>query len=175
MYQKIVLLGYMGSGKTIIAKNLSEKLDIKCFDLDDSIQNEENLTVKSIFKNKGDLYFRKLENQLFNKFINSDENFILSLGGGTPCYFNNHLLLKNEGVISFYLKGSIETLSQRLISEKESRPLISNLNETEINNFIAKHLFERNFFYSHASHIINIDKKSISQIVEEIIPNTYIK
>ena len=168
MYQKIVLLGFMGSGKTVIAKKLCEKLDIKCFDLDDIIQNEENLTIKSIFKNKGEQYFRKLENQLFTKLINSNENFILSLGGGTPCYFDNHLMLQNEGVISFYLKGSIETLSQRLISEKEFRPLISNLNEIEIKDFIAKHLFERSYFYNQASHIININQKSISQIVEEI-------
>jgi shikimate kinase len=168
MSKKIVLLGYMGSGKTVIAKKLSEKLDIKCFDLDDIVEKKENSSIESVFKNKGELYFRKLENKIFIDFMNADEDFILSLGGGTPCYFDHHLLLQKADVVSLYLKASIETLSERLFSEKEKRPLISHLNNLELKEFIAKHLFERGFFYNQASNIIVVDKKSINQIVEEI-------
>jgi shikimate kinase len=169
MTTKIVLLGYMGSGKTIIAKNLSEKLGIYVHDLDDIVEKKENATIESIFLNKGELYFRKLENQLFQEIMRNDENFVLSLGGGTPCYFDNHLLLQSENVISFYLKASIETLSERLFLEKEKRPLISHLNTTEIKEFIAKHLFERSFFYYHASNVIIVDHKSVAEIVDEIM------
>ena len=168
MSLKIVLLGYMGSGKSVIARKLSEKLDIKCLDLDEIVETNENLSVESIFKNKGELYFRKLENKFFTELMNADEDFILSLGGGTPCYFDNHLLLKKEGVVAIYLKASIETLSTRLILDKEARPLISNLSTFEIKEFIAKHLFERSFYYNQAPNIIVVDSKSISQIAEEI-------
>lgn len=168
MSLKIVLLGYMGSGKSIIAEKLSEKLDIKYFDLDNIVQEKENLSIESIFKNKGELYFRKVENQLFNQVLESSDDFILSLGGGTPCYFDNHLLLKKKGVVSFYLKASIATLTERLIAEKEKRPIISHLNNSEIKEFIAKHLFERSLFYNHASNVINVDQKSINQIVDEL-------
>lgn len=168
MSLKIVLLGYMGCGKTVIARKLSENLHVKCFDLDEIIERNENLSIKSIFKNKGELYFRKLENKLFTDFLNAEENFILSLGGGTPCYFNNYFLLQKEGLTSIYLKASIETLSERLSLEMEKRPLIAHLNHLEIKDFIAKHLFERSFFYNQASKVIIVDNKNINQIIDEI-------
>jgi shikimate kinase len=76
--------------------------------------------------------------------------------------------LEKEGVVAIYLKASIETLSTRLILDKEARPLISNLSTIEIKEFIAKHLFERSFYYHQAPKVIVVDSKSISQIVEEI-------
>lgn len=168
MQKKIILLGYMGSGKTIIASKLANVLQKKYLDLDVLIENEQNLSINSIFKTKGELYFRKLEHEVFKKLIESDDEFILSLGGGTPCYANNHLLLQNVNVVSIYLKTSVEELYGRLKKNKSNRPLIAEMGEEELKEYIAKHLFDRSFYYHQAKHIISTDDKSIEEVVEEI-------
>lgn len=167
---KIVFIGYMGSGKTTIAQLLSQKLNLHFEDLDQIIENEEKLTVKSIFETKGEVYFRKLEHKTLKNFIETKENFILSLGGGTPCYSNNMNLLKEKGCVTIYLMASLEELYGRLtlLSNKNQRPLIANLKRDEIKEFIAKQLFERSFFYNQANVIIKVDKKSIEEIIQEI-------
>ncbi|WP_321540421.1 shikimate kinase [Flavobacterium piscinae] len=168
MCKKIILVGYMGSGKTVVASKLATVLQKTHLDLDSLIENKENLEVNSIFKTKGELYFRKLEHQVFKSLVESEDEFILSLGGGTPCYANNHLFLKNEDVISIYLKTSVEELHERLLGNKSSRPLIAAMEEEELKEFIAKHLFDRNYYYHQAKHIVSTDAKSIDAIVEEI-------
>ena len=166
---KIVLLGYMGSGKSTIAQSLSEKTKIKVLDLDKIIENRTNLSIKTIFDTKGELYFRKLEHEIFKELMASDEKLIISLGGGTPCYANNHEMLQGENVASFYLKGSIETLYGRLISIKENRPLIAEQSEDDMKEYIAKHLFDRSFYYNQATHKISIDDKSVEEVVNDIV------
>ena len=92
----------------------------------------------------------------------------MALGGGTPCYANNMELIKHFSE-SFYLKGSIATLSERLRSEKSQRPLIAALNEEQLTEFIAKHLFERRAFYEQASKIVIIDGKTAEVIKDELL------
>lgn len=168
MCKKIILLGYMGSGKTVVASKLATVLQKTHLDLDSLVENKENLEVNSIFKTKGELYFRKLEHQVFKGLIESDDEFILSLGGGTPCYANNHLYLKNDDIVSIYLKTSVEELHTRLLGNKSSRPLIAAMKEEELKEFIAKHLFDRSYYYHQAKYIVLTDAKSIDAIVEEI-------
>lgn len=165
---KIILLGYMGSGKSTIARLLSEKTQIKVLDLDKIIEEDEKLKVKEIFDQKGEVYFRKLENKIFKQLMDSEEEIIISLGGGTPCYANNHELLNGENVKSFYLKASIDTLYQRLLDIKDNRPLISEMSEDEMKEYIAKHLFDRSFYYNQATHAISVDGKSVDEVVLEI-------
>ncbi|HLP63826.1 shikimate kinase [Flavobacterium sp.] len=165
---KLVLVGYMGSGKSVLAKKLAEKLNISFVELDDLIEEKAKMTIKTIFSDKGELYFRKLEHQLFLEKMESNESFVLSTGGGTPCYFNNHEVLKQTDSVSIYLKASIDTLYSRLKNQRESRPLLAQLGEGELREFIAKHLFERSYFYNQAKHIVVVDDKSIDDIVKEI-------
>lgn len=167
---KIVFIGYMGSGKTTIAHLLAKKRHLTFDDLDQLIENDENLTIKNIFETKGELYFRKIEHENLKQFIESSENFCLSLGGGTPCYANNIDMLINAGCVVIYLKASIEELYNRLtlIANKNIRPLIDNLKPSEMRGFIAKQLFERSYYYNQANIIISVDKKSIDEIVQEI-------
>lgn len=166
---KIILVGYMGSGKSTIGKKLSKFVGIPFYDLDKIIEEKEKKSIKSIFKDKGEIYFRKIESQIFNDFISENENFILALGGGTPCYANNHFALQNEDITSFYLKANVETLTERLHSEKENRPLISNLNKEELNDYVRKHLFDRSHYYLQSKNIITIENKSIEEIKNEIL------
>lgn len=169
MCKKIILLGYMGSGKTVVASKLSKVFKKKHLDLDVLIETEQGLSISSIFKNKGELYFRKLEHVFFKELIESDDEFILSLGGGTPCYANNHLLLQDkEDVVSIYLKTSVEELCRRLVKDQTTRPIIAQMNKEELKEFIAKHLFDRNYYYHQAKHVVLTDGKSTEEIVKEI-------
>ena len=167
--KKIVLVGYMASGKTEIGKLLSKKLNLPFFDIDHLIENEVYKTVSEIFEEKGEVFFRKKEHEVFADKINSNESFVLSLGGGTPCYADNHLFLQKDDVVSIYLNVNIPTLTERLKINKLNRPLLKNLADEELAEFVAKHLFDRSFYYNHCKHTILIDDtKSPFDIIEEI-------
>jgi shikimate kinase len=166
---KIILLGYMGCGKSTIANTLSRMVQIPYVDLDEYIEEKAKLTIKEIFETHGEIYFRKLEHTFFVELLNASEEMIIGLGGGTPCYANNHELLNGDGVTSIYLKASIETLFNRLVANKSKRPLIADKSEAEMKEFIAKHLFDRSFYYNHAQHKVSVDDKSIEETVNDIL------
>lgn len=167
--RKIILLGYMGCGKSTIANRLSKSTGIPFVDLDKSIEERMNLSINEIFEQKGEIYFRKLEREVFIELLHLPETLIIGLGGGTPCYSNNHELLKMENVLSVYLKASVETLLDRLISGKSKRPLIADKSESELKEFIAKHLFDRSFYYNQAQYKVSIDGKSKEETVADVL------
>ena len=165
---KIILLGYMGCGKTTIGQKLAVALNRQFIDLDQYIEQNEKLSIKKLFESNKEIQFRKLEHHYLKELISNPDSFVLSLGGGTPCYANNHLMLQADHITSVYLKASIATLTKRLEDQKDSRPLLANQPDDELAEFIAKHIFERSYFYTHATHTLNIDGKSIETIVQEI-------
>ncbi len=166
--QKVILVGYMGSGKSFIGKLLSEKTGLLFLDLDEIIESQENCSIKTIFETQGEIYFRKKEHFIFKELMLNKNSFILSLGGGTPCYANNHEMLSLEKVISIYLNASIDTLYDRLILEKSKRPIIANKTQSELKEFIAKHLFERSYFYNQSKYKIDVNNKPVREIIFEI-------
>ncbi|MBU2928351.1 shikimate kinase [Winogradskyella psychrotolerans] len=167
----IVLIGYMGSGKSTIGKELATILNCRFLDLDDYISDKEMTSIPNLFKSKGEIYFRKKETEYLKELINTSENLVLALGGGTPCYGQNmDLIIGNTDVRSFYLKLSIPLLAKRLFKAREKRPLISHLNsEAELLEFIGKHLFERTQYYSKAQYTINTDNKTQQETLEELV------
>ena len=167
--KKIILLGYMGCGKSTIAQNLSKAANIPYLDLDKCIEKRANLSINEIFELHGEIHFRKLEHEMFVELLNVPEKTIIGLGGGTPCYANNHELLKGEGIVSVYLKASIDTLYNRLVYNKSKRPLIADMNEEEMREFIAKHLFDRSYYYNHALHKVVVDNKTVDKTVSDIL------
>lgn len=166
---KIILVGYMASGKSTIGKLLSESLHIPFYDLDDLIETNLNLRISEIFEQKGELFFRKKEREVLEIFLNTTDTYILALGGGTPCYYDNFELYQSESIHSVYLKASVSTILKRLHTQKDSRPLVSRFNEEELQEFVAKHLFERSYFYHQVETILSIDNKKESEIVNEIV------
>jgi shikimate kinase len=165
---KIILVGYMGSGKSIVASKLAEILHIENLDLDNCIEKSQNQSIKDIFLQKGELFFRKLEHQVFNEILAEPDDVIISTGGGTPCYYNNHEVLNAPNCTSIFLKATVDTLFDRLQFEKQKRPLIANLTDDDAKTFIAKHLFERNFYYNKAAYTVYVDGKTVTEIVAEI-------
>ncbi|MDT7831863.1 shikimate kinase [Flavobacteriaceae bacterium S356] len=166
---KVILLGYMTSGKTAVGKSLSKKLFLPFIDLDKYISEKEQLSISEIFKTKGEIYFRKIEHIYLKELLNSDEKFVLSLGGGTPCYAGNMDLIKNHPkTISIYLEATIPTLVERLQKGKVRRPLVSQLSDEKLVEFVAKHLFERRNYYQQATHKVQVNDKPISTVVTEV-------
>tara|TARA_R110002124_G_scaffold89023_1_gene228055 strand:- start:232 stop:747 length:516 start_codon:yes stop_codon:yes gene_type:complete len=166
---KIVLLGYMASGKSSVGKKISKRLKMNFIDLDDYIIDKEKATISEIFKEKGEIYFRNIENKYLNEILSKNDNFILSLGGGTPCYSNNMEIIKEKATISIYLQGNVPTMVKRLIKKKAKRPIIASLEDDKIPEFVAKHLFERRFFYEQAKMTMKIDDKTKTQVAKELV------
>ena len=166
----IIILGYMGTGKSIIGRKLSLKVNKKFIDLDSYIEEKEKDSISNIFQKNGDLYFRKQESKYLKEILSNNTDLVLSVGGGTPCYFDNLDMIISNNNVSFYLKNSNIQLTSRLFNEKSKRPLISNISSKDkLLEFVSKHLFEREFFYNSATHKIDCDDKSVSDVVDDII------
>ena len=156
-----------GTGKSSIGKNVAKMLDFNFIDLDKMIEKKSDSSIAEIWQKFGEDYFRNLESKTL-KEISVLQNTLVSCGGGTPCYFNNHELILQDNIVSFYLKGTAATLSNRLLAEKEKRPLLSSLNAEELPDFINKHLFDRSYYYHQVSHVITIESKSVEALATEI-------
>lgn len=167
--RKIILCGYMGSGKTTTARLLSKAAEIPYLDLDEIIEKETGKTVEKIFAEDGEIKFRTLEHNTLKGLLDLEEDFVLGLGGGTPCYANNHLLLQNDNVISIYLKTGIAEVIKRIEGQGRVRPLLANLDGPALEEFIGQHLFERSYFYHHAKHVVATDGKTPAQVADEIM------
>ncbi len=165
---KVVLLGYMGSGKSTVGRLLADGLGIPFLDLDAVIERQDGQSIPEIFAEKGEIHFRKLEHQVLMALLEDSSSFVLALGGGTPCYSGNMAAILKATPAVFYLKLSIPTLVSRLIPEKEDRPLISHIPDEELSEFVGKHLFERSPFYAQAHHVLSANDKSEAELVEEI-------
>jgi|SRR5690625_589627 len=165
---KYFLIGYMGSGKTSIGKLLANNLELPFYDLDAYIEKEENLPISEIFKTKGEIYFRNLEHENLKKLLSKNKSMVLALGGGTPCYAGNMERLLKSGT-SVYLHYPLEVLVDRLWDAKENRPIIAHIeSKTILEDFIRKHLFERNPYYMQATHTINLESETIEEAAQKI-------
>ncbi|WP_291870102.1 shikimate kinase [Maribacter sp.] len=165
---KIVLVGYMGSGKTTVGKLLAKKMNLKFLDLDDYIEVSEEKSISKIFVENGEIYFRKKEFQYLEEVLSNNDNVVLSTGGGTPCYGENMNTILAATKNVFYIKVSIAELVERLSLEKEHRPLIKDINDKEMAEFIGKHMFERSYFYTKAHHTVTVNKNSVEEVVKNI-------
>ncbi|MFT5436339.1 MAG: shikimate kinase [Ulvibacter sp.] len=172
---KLVVIGYMGSGKSTVGIELATALGYKFIDLDSHIEFLEDKPISKIFKEKGEIYFRKLENQILKDLVSSENNAIISTGGGTPCYGNTmEFLSSQEATVTIYLKSSLTVLADRLFMERVNRPLIAHIDDkVTLIDFIRKHLFERSFYYNQAKLSIDTENASVGEIVEKIVSNLF--
>lgn len=164
----VVLLGYMGSGKSTVGKLLGERLNLPFTDLDEYIESEVGTAIPEIFREKGELFFRKKEHELLVDLLASGQPRVLSLGGGTPAYAGNMDRVLKATPNSFYLQHTIPSLVGRLTSEKAQRPLIAHLPDSELPEFIGKHLFDRGPYYLKAAHTLVSSDKTVEELVDEI-------
>src|SRR5215213_2716039 len=161
---KIFLIGFMGCGKTHWGKKLSEKLSIPFFDLDEKIAEQEEKSITQIFAEDGEEYFRLLEKDVLHLLTESHETFVMACGGGTPCFYNTIDYLKKNGTV-VWINCSIECLHQRLVKEKDARPLISAIPDAQLKSYIIKKFSNRKIFYQQANVIINEDDLDFEKLV----------
>ena len=147
--KRIFLIGYMGAGKTTMGKALSKVLDLPFIDLDNFIEGRYHKTIKDIFADVGEEGFRRIERTSLEE-VAAYEDVIISLGGGTPCFFDNMDIVNRAGT-SVYLKPTEEVLLRRLIQGKHKRPLLANKNDDEILQVIREQLAWREPYYLKAT------------------------
>lgn len=147
--QRIFLIGYMGAGKTTLGRSLAKVMGLEFIDLDHFIEARQHKTVKEIFAEVGEEGFRKIERASLEE-VAQYENVVISLGGGTPCFFDNMEVVNRSGV-SVYLKPSEEVLLMRLIKGKHKRPLLADKSDDQILQFIREQLAWREPYYLKAS------------------------
>ena len=162
LYKNLVLVGMMGSGKSLIGKILSRKLDFDFIDTDSQIEEKEKKSIHEIFKNSGEKYFRYIEELISLKSLKLN-NKVIALGGGG--YINPAIRkCALQNCISFWLNWKNETLINRIKNSKK-RPLAMKLNNLELNKLIGK----RSTTYNLSDYKINCDKLSKKEIVQKII------
>jgi shikimate kinase len=159
---RIALIGYMGSGKTTVGRLLAGQMNLPFIDLDECIELQENISITEIFQNKGEAYFRKIESEILQRILNSEEKFVLATGGGTPCFFDQIDLL-NKHCTTVYLQCTSAAIEKRLAQSPDNRPLLSNLSVT-----IHQHLNERLETYVQAKIIVNgeLSPLKLSQYIQ---------
>lgn len=145
--RKVFLVGMPGSGKSRMAKFISSVTDLSYKDLDDEIERTEGKSIKEIFKNHGEIYFRNKETKILKNIIEKDKNLIIATGGGTPC-FNHNIDLINKSGLSIFLNTSLDVIVER-ISRKNKRPLFQN---KDVEETVKKMFQERIKFYSKSRH-----------------------
>lgn len=164
---RIFLIGFMGSGKSFRGKQLSQKLGIPFFDLDEQIINAEGVSINEIFREQGEEYFRLREKEIMHIITESHQSFVMACGGGTPCYFNNVEYMNQSGT-SVWLNTSLAVLHERLLKEKEDRPLLKDLTDDQLKGFISKKFSDRRIYYEQARVKIEEDSLPLEQIIEKI-------
>ncbi len=152
----IILIGFMGCGKSTFGKKLAKQLNYEFMDADDAIEAKYRLKIKDIFSQFGEAHFRKLEEKFILE-LDKEQNIVLATGGGMPCFGKNMKLLNQLG-ITFYLQRPIPELVNRLINAKRPRPLIQGKNQSELTEFIEELLPKRELFYLKSHHVLNRDQ-----------------
>lgn len=150
---KYFLVGYMACGKTRRGRSMAEELGIRFIDLDAYVAEREKRSVSEIFAADGEAVFRKLETRYLKEVCELYEDFVLSTGGGTPC-FNGNMDYMNMLGHTLFLDTDVDVITERLISGKYKRPIVSQLADDEIRDFVGRHLTERLPYYSQAKERI---------------------
>jgi shikimate kinase len=165
----IALVGYMGSGKSKYGRKLAAQFEVPFIDLDHQIAEAAGMTISEFMSVKGELAFRKLEQSTLHQVLDQiqDQPAVLSVGGGTPCYYDNMERIR-ANCLTVYLFGSAGLLAARLADNRDHRPLLAHLSASDLPEFVAKHLFERQYFYGMAHLHVPIQKINIKLLIKQI-------
>lgn len=168
---RIILIGYMGVGKTTIGHALAKVLGVPFYDLDWYIESRMRKTVKQIFDEKGEDGFRSIEHNMLHE-VAEFENVVVSCGGGTPCFFDN-IDYMNSQADTVYLKATPEVLYEHLQMGRTVRPLLLGKSPEEVRTFIREQLQEREKFYTKARYTLDVNlmdnHEKINITVQELL------
>ena len=168
--KRIILIGYMGAGKTTIGKALAQELGITFYDLDWYISNRMRKTIAQIFEERGEDGFRQIERNMLHE-VAEFEDVVISCGGGTPCFFDNIDYMNQQAPV-VYLKAKPEVLYKHLSMSKNDRPLLRGKSQEELITFIREQLEKREPFYTKATYSLDVslmdDYTKIKNSVDQV-------
>ncbi len=148
--RRIILIGYMGAGKTTLGQQLAKELGLTFYDLDWFIERRFCKTIADLFAERGETGFRKLEQEMLREVI-AMEDVVVSAGGGTPCFFDNMAEMNDAGE-TVYLQASVDNLFHHLEKGRAKLPLLRGKSDVEMRAYIAQSLAQRESFYLQAKH-----------------------
>lgn len=163
---KIFLLGFMGSGKSYWGRELARLLDMPLTDLDHEIEEDTGLSIAEIFATKGEPYFRDLERNALLNMLKKD-HYVLSCGGGLPCFFDNMELMNHHG-LTIWLDAPLPVMIERLKKDKETRPLLHGMDESQMTLFVGAKMAERRIFYEQAKWTISTEDHTPESLAKKI-------
>lgn len=164
---RVILIGYMGAGKTTVGKALAADLGLTLYDLDWYITMRYHRSVPEIFAERGEEGFRDLERRMLHE-VAEFENVVVSCGGGTPCFYDN-MEYMNSLADTVYLKADPEVLAQHLKMGKGKRPLIEGKTPEELETYIQESLQAREPYYSQAKYTIDISVLDTFTKIDECV------
>ena len=159
----IILIGFMGCGKTSVGLRLASELGYKFYDTDQLIEKDSKRLIRNIFEEDGEEYFRSLETKLIKDLKGKLNDSILSVGGGLPITPGNSELLKELGTV-VYLNTSIDTIRERL-KEDMTRPLLAGKNAKDMDKLYQ---FRTPIYEAGCHYMVETDNKDFNEIIEAI-------
>lgn len=164
---KIFLIGLPGSGKTTTGKLLAEELKLPFVDLDFEIEKSEGQAINQIFETKKENYFRNLESAMLKKFCDSSESFVMSTGGGAPCFHDNMKGMNASGTTIFLDVSAREIAARLEKSNLAERPLFARVSPDQLKDKIEFLRSQRIVFYRQARFIFS-ESVPLKTMVSEI-------
>lgn len=164
---RILLVGFMASGKTTLGKALAKNLGLQFIDLDHYIESRYHCTVAQLFAERGEDAFRQIERNMLHE-VAEFEDVVIATGGGTPCFFDNMSYMNSQGTTVF-LEAPVETIYTRLTIARVQRPLVAGKSADELRNYIIATLEQRMPYYSQATYTFLADQlENMRQIDESV-------
>jgi shikimate kinase len=162
----VILVGFMGAGKSTLGQELAEKMQIQFVDTDHVIEIQQGRSISNLFDELGEKRFRELEAN-YIRDLDTEKKMVIALGGGLPIFHENMDYLNAHGT-TIYLKHETNELYQRLFSDRIKRPLLAQLSEQELLAYIEENKALRAPYYNQAKHILSTEKQDVSTILELI-------
>jgi len=166
LHRKVILTGFMGSGKSSIGNQLARRWNVPFHDLDKEIEIETGLTINEIFAKKGEGYFRDLELKSLKRLLDKNGPSVIAVGGGTICSKAAQSMIKNAYTV--YLNVPMKILLGRLKHDRSQRPLVKDIPDEELSDWLESKLKEREKYYRISDLIIDPSKLTISQLASPI-------
>ncbi len=165
----LFLVGYMGCGKSTLARKVARCLGVEAVDTDRLVEEREGATVVDIFRYEGEEHFRAVEREVLEQVLSEGRAVVVSTGGGLPLWRDN-MARMNEAGTTFYLRRSAVQIARRLTPYgRQKRPRLRDLSDGELVDFMTRDMVARERFYALARHTVDCDTLSDEEAVETIL------